>query len=63
MKLSSSNKINLDIIDTGVLLKDLAQHLKRKVVAIADKYFTLPDAVSITHVVVTSHAEAKGRRD
>ena len=52
----------LDGIETGVLLKDFAQRLKRKNVPIPEIYFTLLDAASITpDIVVNSHAKSKGR--
>ena len=62
IKLSNSNTLILDGIETGVLLKDFAQRLKRKNVAIPDIYFTLLDAVSITpNRDVNSHAKGKER--
>ena len=61
-KLSNSNTLSLDGIDTGVLLKDFAQRLKRNDVPIPDFYFTLLDAASITpDLVVNSHAKGKER--
>ena len=61
IKLSNSNTLILDEIETSVLLKDFAQRFKRKNVAIPDVYFTLLDAASITpNLVVNSHA-AKGK--
>ena len=64
LKLSNSNAINLDGIETGLLLKNFVQHLKRKDVAIPDIYFVLLDAVSITtDLVINSHATAKERGD
>ena len=63
IKLSNSNPLILDGIETGVLLKDFAQRLKRKNVAIPDFYFNLLDPVSITtNLVVNSHAKGKERR-
>ena len=60
IKLLNSNIFILDGIETGVLLKDFAQRLKRKNVAIPDIYFTLLDAVSITlNLVVNSNAKGK----
>ena len=41
IKLSNSNALIPDGIQTGKLLKDLAQHLKRKNVTTLDIYFTL----------------------
>ena len=62
IKLSNSNTLILDGIETGVLLKDFAQHLKRKNVPIPDIYFTLLDAASITpDLVINRHAKGKER--
>ena len=62
IKLSNSNTLILDGIETGVLLKDFAQRLKRKNVLIPDIYFTLLDSAGITpNLVVNSHAEGKER--
>ena len=62
IKLSKSNTLILDAIETGVLLKDFAQRLKRKNVPVPDLYFTLFDAASITpDIVVNSHAKGKER--
>ena len=62
IKLSKSNTLILDGIETGVLLKDFAQRLKRKNVPIPDIYFTLLDAAGITHnLVVNSLAKGKER--
>ena len=62
IKLTNSNALILDGIETGVLLKDFAQRLKRKNVPIPDIYFTLLDAASITPgLVVNSHAKGKER--
>ena len=62
IRLSNSNTLFLDGIETGVLLKDFAQRLKRKSVPIPDIYFTLLDAASITpNLVVNSHANGKER--
>ena len=62
IKLSNSNTLILDGIKTGVLLKDFAQRLRRKNLAIPDIYFTLLDAVSVApKLVVNSHAKCKER--
>ena len=62
IKLSDSNTLTLDGIETGVLSKDFAQRLKRKSVTIPEFYFTLLDAASITpDIVVNSHAKCKER--
>ena len=60
IKLSNSNTLILDGIETGVLLKDFAQRLKRKNVPKPDNFFTLLDAASITpDIVVITHAKGK----
>ena len=62
IKLSNSNTLILDGIETGVLLKGFTQRLKRKNVSIPDIYFTLLDAASITpDLVVNSHAKGRKR--
>ena len=62
IKLSNSNTLILDGIETGVLLKDFAPRLKRKNVPIPDIYFTSLDAADITpNLVVNSHAKGKER--
>ena len=62
IKLSNSNFLFLDGIETAVLLKEFAQRWKRKNVPIPDIYFTLLDAASITpDIVVNSHAKSKER--
>ena len=62
IELSNSNTLILDGIETGVLVNDFAQRLKRKNVPIPDIYFTSLDAVSITaDIVVNSHAKGKAR--
>ena len=60
IRLSNSNTLILDGIETGVLLKVFAHRLKRKNGAIPNIYITLLDAVSITpNLVVNSHAKGK----
>ena len=62
IKLSNSNTLILDGIDSDMLLKDFPQRVKRKNVPIRDIYFTLLDAASITpNIVVNSHAKGKER--
>ena len=62
IKLSISNTSILDGIETGVLLKDFAQRLRRKNVPIPDIYFTLLDQASINpNLVVKRHARGKER--
>ena len=52
IKLSLSNTIVLDGTDTGVLLQDFAQHLRRKNADVSDIYFTLLDAADISSCIV-----------
>ena len=62
IKLSNSNTLILDGIETSVLLKDFVQRLKRKNVPVSGIYFTLLDAARTTpDIVVNSHAKAKER--
>ena len=62
IKLSNSNTLILDGIETGVLMEDFAQHLKRKNIPIPNIYFTLLDAASIApNLVINSHAKSKER--
>ena len=59
IKLSLSNTIVLDGTDTGLLLQDFAQHLRRKN---ADIYFILLDAADISpSIVLNQNAKAKER--
>ena len=62
IKLSYSNTLILDGIETGVMLKEFAQRLQRKNVPVPDICFTLLEAASITpDLVVKSHAKGKER--
>ena len=62
IKLSLSNSIVLDGTDTGVLLQDFAQHLRRKNADVPDIYFTLLDAADISpSIVLNQNAKAKER--
>ena len=62
VKLSLSKTIVLDGTDTGVLLHDFAQHLRRKNADVPDIYFTLLDAADISHsIVLNQNAKAKER--
>ena len=62
IKLSNSNTLIRDGIETGVVLKDFAQSLKRKNVPIPDIYCTLFDAAGITfNIVISRHAKKKER--
>ena len=62
IKLSNSQTIILDGVDTGVLISDFTQHLRRKNADVPDIYFTLLDAAGISHFpVFNQNAEAKDR--
>ena len=62
IKLSLSNTIVLDGTDTGVLLQDFAQHLRRKNADVPDIYFTLLDAADISpSIVLNQNTKAKER--
>ena len=62
MKLSNSQTIILDGIDTGVLISDFALHLRRKNADVPDIYFTLLDAAGISpSSVFNQNAKAKDR--
>ena len=63
IKLSNSETIILDGVDTGVLISDFTLHLRRKNVAFPDIYFTLLDAAGISPCVVfNQNAKAEDRR-
>ena len=60
IKLSNFNTLILDGTETGVLLNNFAQRLKRRNVPIPGIYFTLIEAASITpDIVFNSHAKGK----
>ena len=60
IKLSNSQTIILDGVDTGVLISDFTLHLRRKN---ADIYFTLLDAAGLSpSLVFNQNAKAKDRR-
>ena len=62
IKLSNSDHLIFNGIETGLLLKNIAQRLKRKNVPKPDVHFTLIDAASITpDTVINSHANGKER--
>ena len=63
IKLSNSQTIILDGVDTGVLISDFVLHLRRKNVEVPDIYLTLLDAAGISHsLVFNQNAKAKDRR-
>ena len=62
IKLSNSQTIILDGVDTGVLISDFILHLRRKNVHVPDIYFTLLDAAGISpSLVFNQNAKAKER--
>ena len=62
IKLSNSQTIILDGVDTGVLLSDFTQHSRRKNVDLPDLYFTLLDAAAISpSLVFNQNAKAEDR--
>ena len=62
IKLSNSQTIILDGVDTGVLFSDFTQHLHRKDADVPDIYFTLLDAAGISpSVVFNQNAKANDR--
>ena len=62
IKLSKSQTIILDGVDTGVLISDFTLHLHRKNAGVPDIYFTLLDAAGIsTSIVFNQNAKAKER--
>ena len=62
IKLSNSQTIILDGVDTGVLISDLTLHLRRKNSDVPDIYFTSLDAAGISpSLVFNQNARAKDR--
>ena len=62
IKLSNSHTIFLDGVDTGVLISDFTQHLRRKNADVLDIYFTSLDAAGISpSLVFNQNAKAKER--
>ena len=62
IKLSNSQTIILDGVDTGVLISDFTLHLRRKNADVPDIYFTLLDAAGILpSLVFNQNAKAKNR--
>ena len=62
IKLSNSQTICLDGVDTGVLISDFTLHLRRKNADVPDIYFTLLDAAGISpSLVFNQNAKAKER--
>ena len=62
IKLSNSQTIILDGVDTGVLISDFTLHLRRKNAAVPDIYFTLLEAAGKSpSLVFNQNAKAKDR--
>ena len=62
IKLSNSQTIILDGVDTGVLISDFTLHLRRKSADVPDIYFTLLDAAGLSpSLVFNKNAKAKDR--
>ena len=62
IKLSNSQTIILDGVDTGVLISDFTLRLRRKNADVPDIYFTLLDAAGISpFLVFNQNAKAKDR--
>ena len=62
IKLSNSQTIIFDGVDTGVLMSDFTLHLRRKNADVPEIYFTLLDAAGISpSLVFNQNAKAKDR--
>ena len=62
VKLSNSQTLILDSVETGILLLDFAQQLYRKNAEVPDIYFTFLDAAGISStLILNQNAKAKER--
>ena len=62
IKLSNSQTLILDGLETGYFLSDFAQQLRRKNADVPDIYFTLLDAAGISPtLILNQNAKAKER--
>ena len=62
IKLSNSQTIILDGVDTGVLFSDFTEHLRRRRADVPDIYFTLLDVAEVsTSLVFNQNAKAEDR--
>ena len=60
IKLSNSQALILDGVETGIFLLDFAQQLFRKIADVPDIYFTLLDAADISPtLILNQNAKAK----
>ena len=63
IKLSNSQTSTLDGVETGILLSDFAQQLRRKNADVPDIYITLLDAAGISPtLILNQNAKAKKKR-
>ena len=62
IKFSNSETLNLDGVDTGVLISDFTLYLRRRNVNVPDVYFPLLDAAGISpSLVLKQNSKAKVR--
>ena len=62
VKLSNSQTLILDAVETGISLLDFVQQLRRKNAEVPDIYFTLLDAACISPtLILNQNAKAKKR--
>ena len=62
IKLSNSQNLILDGVETGIFLSDFGQQLRRKNADVPDIYFTLLDAAGISPtLILNQNAKAKER--
>ena len=62
VKLSNSQTLILDAVETGISLLDFVQQLRRKNAEVPDIYFTLLDAAGISPtLILNQNAKAKKR--
>ena len=62
IKLSNSQTLDLDGVETGIPLLDFAQQLRRKTAEVPDIYFTLLDAAGISPtLILNQNVKAKER--
>ena len=63
IKLSNSQTLTLDCVETGIFLSDFAQQLRRKNADVPDIYFTLLDAADKSPtLILNQNAKAKERK-
>ena len=62
IKLSTSQTLSLDGVETGILLSDFAQQLRRKNADVPDIYFISLDAAGVSPtLILNQNAKAKER--